>query len=157
MGFFGRKSREDQADQPMKSDMARRQMTANQKTLLQVSQRVGIDKIVVFGANVKLSLVKHCVSALLESVDKFPENDSPLFEQHQAFALELAARVLLANRERAVELLPFFLPKFEAICLRASKEGREVPFPFLLERVVVTILRTSIHLFQIQEVRSFVP
>jgi brefeldin A-resistance guanine nucleotide exchange factor 1 len=153
MGFFGRRGREDQADQPMRPEMTRREMTANQKTLLQVSQRVGIEKLIVFGDNVKLPLVKQCVSALLESVDKFPDQNSPTFEQHQSFALELAARVLLANRERAVELLPFFLPKFDAICSRVSKEGREVPFPFLVERVVVTVLRTSIHLFQVQQVR----
>ncbi len=155
MSFFGRRSRGDQADQPMKSETTRREMTANQKTLLQVSQRVGVEKIIVFGENVKLPLVKQCVSALLENVDKYPESDSPTFEQHQAFALEIAARALLANRERAVELLPFFLPKFEAVCSRVSGEGREVPFPFLVERVVVTILRTSIHLFQVQQVRFY--
>jgi brefeldin A-resistance guanine nucleotide exchange factor 1 len=152
MSFFGRRARADQADQPLRREMVRREMTANQKTLLQVSQRVGVDKIIVFGDNVKLPLVKQCVSALLENVDQFPETDSPVFEQHQAFALELAVRALLVNRERAVELLPLFLPKFEAVCSKISVEGREVPYPFLVERVVVTILRTSIHLFQMQQV-----
>lgn len=151
--FFGRRGRGEVA-QPMRPEMTRRQMTANQKTLLVVAQRVGVDKIIVLGTHVRLPLVRQVVKSLLESVDKFPANDSPKFEQHQAFALELAARVLLANKDRAKELLPLFLPKFEAVANKTmSMEGRAVPYPFLVERIIVTVLRTSIHLFQVQEVR----
>lgn len=153
MSFFGRKDRKDKDDQPMRPDMPRGQMTANQKTLLQVSQRVGLEKILVFGEESKLSQVKQSISGLLMSIDKFPANGSPFFEQHQAFALELAARALLVNKERAPELLQFFLPKFEAICSRISRDAKHVSFPFLVERVVVTILRTSIHLFEVPQVR----
>lgn len=155
MPFFGKKGRGEQGSPQMRPEISRREMTANQKTLLQVAQRVGVDKIVVFGNNVQLPIVKNCVRALLASVDKFPDGGSPTFEQHQAFALELAARTLLANRERAVDLLPLFLPKFESVVNKVRKmEGRDVPYPFLVERVVVTILRTSIHLYQVQAVSS---
>eukprot|EP00934_Nitzschia_sp_Nitz4_P008207 Nitzschia sp. Nitz4//scaffold16_size188269//67850//72484//NITZ4_001790-RA/size188269-augustus-gene-0.91-mRNA-1//-1//CDS//3329538514//8197//frame0 len=159
MSFFGKRAgggggRIEQNAEPMRPEMSRREMTANQKTLLQVSQRVGVEKIVVFGTNVKLPIVMNCVKALLDGVDKFPPGDSPSFEQHQAFALELAARALLANRDRAVDLLPFFLPKFEAVMTRVTgKLEGEVPYPFLVERVVVTILRASIHLYPVQSLR----
>ena len=152
MSFFGQKDRKDHDDKPMRPDTTRRQMTANQKTLLQVSQRVGLEKILVFGTDSKLSHVKQSVNGLLESIDKFPERDSAFFEQHQAFALELATRALLANKERSTDLLPFFLPKFEAICSRINRDPKNVSFPFLVERVVVTILRTSIHLFEVASV-----
>jgi brefeldin A-resistance guanine nucleotide exchange factor 1 len=152
MSFFGQKDRKEHDDQPMRPDMTRRQMTANQKTLLQVSQRVGLEKIIVFGKDAKLPHVKQCVNGLLRSIDKFPASDSPFFEQHQSYALELAARALLANKERAAELLPFFLPKFESICSMVSRDSKQVSFPFLVERVVVTILRTSIHLFEVPQV-----
>jgi golgi-specific brefeldin A-resistance guanine nucleotide exchange factor 1 len=152
MSFFGKKDRKDPDDQPIRPATNSRQLSANQKTLLQVSQRVGLEKIFVFGADAKSSHVKQSINGLLGSIDKFPANDSPMFEQHQAFALELAARALLANKKRAAELLPFFLPKFEAVCSRFSKDAKQVPFPFLVERVVVTILRTSIHLFEVAQV-----
>lgn len=152
VSFFGQKERKDQDDQPTRPDVSRRQMTANQKVLLQVSQRVGLEKIIVFGADAKLPQVKQGINGLLGCIDRFPGNDSPFFEQHQAFALELATRALLANKERATELLPFFLPKFDSICARTSRDPKNVAYPFLVERVVVTILRTSIHLFEIAAV-----
>ena len=152
MSFFGQKDRKDLDDKPMRPDTTRRQMTANQKTLLQVSQRVGLEKILVFGTDSKLPHVKQCVNGLLESIDKFPDKDSPFFEQHQAFALELATRALLVDKERAPDLLPFFLPKFETICSKINRDPKIVSFPFLVERVVVTILRTSIHLFEVASV-----
>jgi hypothetical protein len=79
----------------------------------------------------------------------------PTYEQHIGFALELAARALLASNERAAELFPFFLVKFQSIVAKLKKLRGPISVPFLMERVVVTMLRASIHLYNIPDV-SFV-
>jgi brefeldin A-resistance guanine nucleotide exchange factor 1 len=136
------------------TEKPRGQLSANTKTLLQVAQRVEVEKLIVYPPNMKLPLVKHCIKNLLDSVDKFPTTDSPTYEQHTAFALELAIRALLADRERAVELLPYFLPIFQSVAAKVSKdEYKGVAVPFLVERVIVSILRTSIHLYANPKVR----
>ena len=90
------------------------------------------------------------IEALLTSVDEYPFNDNPVLEQHAIFSLELAARALLTNRDRAPELFSLFLLKFEHIF---SKVGdTKIPAPFMVERVVVTVLRSSIHLYDLPEV-----
>jgi len=90
------------------------------------------------------------IQALLNSLDDYPFEDDPVTEQHALFSLELAARALLTNREKAPELFSLFLVKFENILGRIDDEN--IPAPFMVERVVVTILRSSIHLYDLPEV-----
>jgi hypothetical protein len=62
----------------------------------------------------------------------------------------LAARALLSNREKAHELFMIFLVKFESILGKVSENN--VPAPFVVERIAVTVLRACIHLYDIAEV-----
>lgn len=91
------------------------------------------------------------MQALLMSVDEYPFDDDPVMEQHAIFSLELAARALLTNRERSTELFSLFLLKFESILSKV--DDHRIPAPFMVERVVVTILRSSIHLYDLPELR----
>jgi len=91
------------------------------------------------------------IQALLTSVDEYPFNGDPVLEQHAIFSLELAARALLTNRERAPDLFNLFLIKFESIL--GKVDDHQIPAPFMVERVVVTVLRSSIHLYDLPEVR----
>lgn len=123
------------------------EISANAKTLMQVAESVEIEKFMILGPNLRLQLVKQSIKGLLEAVDKLPTKPSPTFEQHQAFALELAARALLASEERAAELFPLFLGKFQSIAEKMKKLQKPVSVPFLIERVIVTMMRSSIHLY----------
>jgi hypothetical protein len=105
----------------------------------------------VFGPNVKLPLVKQSIAGMLDSIGKFPQLGSPTYEQHAAFALELAVRALFANRDRAVDLFPLFFAKFEAVATKINMQS-EVKGPFLVERIAVTILRSVIHLYSVAAV-----
>ena len=137
---------EDQKEKP-------RVLSPNTKTLLQIAHRNEIQKLIVYPTHMPLPTVKHCIRSLLDGIDKF-QPFSPTYEQHTAFALELAVRALLADRKRAVELLPFFLPKFKSVATKASQsDPKGVACPFLVERVVVSILRTNIHLYGDLKVR----
>ena len=95
------------------------------------------------------------IRALLEVVGQYPFDDDPVLEQHAVFAMELAARALLSNKERASDLFAIFLSQFESILGRVS-EG-SIPSPFVLERLVVTVLRACIHLYDLSEVRKQLP
>lgn len=77
--------------------------------------------------------------------------DSPLFEHHAVFALELSARVLLSHRKRAHELYPMLLAKVR-VALQGAQNKKT---PYLMERACVTILRACIHLFDREEVRLY--
>jgi hypothetical protein len=125
--------------------------SANAKMLLDVAQRNEIEKLMVFGPNVKLPLVKQSIAGMLDSIGKFPQLGSPTYEQHAAFALELAVRALFANRDRAVDLFPLFFAKFEAVATKINMQS-EVKGPFLVERIAVTILRSVIHLYSVAAV-----
>ena len=92
------------------------------------------------------------IKALLSAVDGFPYEDNPVMEQKAIFSLELAARALLTNREKAPELFNLFLLKFETILSKV--DDNKIPAPFMVERVVVTILRCSIHLYDLSEVAT---
>ena len=107
----------------------------------------------VLGVNVRMPIVKQSVVRLLESVDQFPATPGNAYEQHTAFTLELAARALLMSQERARELLPLFLSKFNSV-MKKSRRVDTVILPFIVERMVVTILRTCIHLYSIPPVSS---
>ncbi|KAG7372061.1 RalF-like Dot/Icm system translocated protein [Nitzschia inconspicua] len=158
-GFFGRgKGKGDGAPKPMSHQASEQgrlpEMSANAQVLLAIAERCEIEKFMVLGPNLRLQLVKQSLKGMLDSIDKLPSNPSPTYEQHIAFALELAARALLADTSRAVELFPFFLVKFQSLAQKLSKLKKAIPIPFLTERVVVTILRASIHLYQIPEMRT---
>jgi brefeldin A-resistance guanine nucleotide exchange factor 1 len=157
LSFFGRKGPGEEAPEaePMTekdAESSPANLTANRKTLIQIAKKIDIEKIMVLGPNVRLPIVKQSIKGLLESVDRF-QPDNPLYEQHAAFSLELAVRALFANRERAGELLPLFLAKFDSVAAKTSKSATVVA-PFVLERVVVTILRTHIHLYASEKVRE---
>jgi brefeldin A-resistance guanine nucleotide exchange factor 1 len=139
---------------PDKQASNRGELTANSKTLLQIAERADVEKFMQLSPKTRLPIVKQSIVRLLENVDKFSKKDSPTYEQHTAFALELAARALLASRDRAIELLPLFLAKFDSVASKI-KGKEELPVPFLVERVVVTILRSSIHLYGVPQVCIF--
>jgi brefeldin A-resistance guanine nucleotide exchange factor 1 len=136
---------------PDKKASNRGELTANSKTLLQIAERAEVEKFMQLSPKTRLPIVRQSIVRLLENVDKFPKKDSPTYEQHTAFALELAARALLASRDRAIELLPLFLAKFDSVAAKI-KGNEELAVPFLVERVVVTILRSSIHLYGVPQV-----
>ena len=135
---------------------SRGELSANAKMLLQIAEKTEVQVFTLFGPKTRLPILKHSIMRLLEAVDQWPKTDSPVYEQNTAFALELATRALLANKDRATELFPLFLTKFENIAAKI-KENQEslASVPFLVERVVVTILRSSIHLYSNPEVRNF--
>merc|ERR1712029_398966 len=130
-------------------------ISPNARILLQIAEWTEIEKFMVLGPHLRLQLVKQSLKGLLDSIDEIPSKPSPTYEQYHAFALELAARTLLASsEERAQELFPLFQTKFRSVAQKLSKLNRPVPVPFLVERVVVTILRSSIHLYKIPKMRQ---
>jgi len=131
----------------------RSENSENAKLLREIGQKNEIEKLMVFGPNVKLPLLKQSISGILDSIGKFPVPGSPTYEQHAAFALELAVRALFANRERAEEIFPLFFAKFQAVAEKLNMES-EVEGPFLVERIAVTILRSVIHLYSVASLRS---
>jgi hypothetical protein len=160
LSLFKRAPTKDQVEEPEPEPIpeknvgasTRGELTVNAKTLLQIAERVDVEKFMLLGANTRLPIVKHAIHRLLERVDEFSASvDSPMYEQHTAFALELAARTLLANRDRATELFPLFFAKFESVAAKINKQ-EVLSVPFLVERVVVTILRSNIHLYAIPQV-----
>jgi len=158
-GVFARaKSKENEVSEVMQTTQSNQWRTSkiskNARILLQIAEWTEIEKFMVLGPHLRLQLVKHSLKGLLESIDVIPSKPSPTFEQHQAFALELAARALLNSDERAQVLFPIFLAKFKSVVQKLSKLKRPVPVPFLMERVVVTILRSSIHLYKIPAMRQ---
>jgi len=122
------------------------------KTILGVAKAADVESIVEMGSS---QLPDATVRDLLDKLDCFPFTDDPVGEQHAVFSLELAARTLLLNRERAVDLFLLFLAKFESILCKATEsDDDDVAAPFVVERIVVTILRSSIHLYELEEVRN---
>lgn len=156
-GVFGRgKNKEAEEEEAVTPSQRWRAPTIskNAKLLLQIGEWTEIEKFMVLGPHLRIDLVKHSLNGLLASIDNIPSKPSPTFEQHQAFALELAARALLSSDDRAQVLFPIFLAKFNSVVQKLRKLKRSIPVPFLMERVVVTILRSSIHLYQIPTMRT---
>jgi brefeldin A-resistance guanine nucleotide exchange factor 1 len=153
LSLFGRgKGEAENAPEPIPESTKQgrtEEISENARILLQVAERAEIEKFMVLGPNLRLDLVKQSLLGMLDSIDKLPAKPLPTYEQHIGFALELAARALLASNERAAELFPFFLVKFQSIAAKLKKLRGPVSVPFLMERVVVTILRASIHLYDI--------
>lgn len=107
-----------------------------------------------------LQSVLHMLRALLSRRDPAPppnSNSSPItlpptFEAHAVLALELAARVVLANRHRCEELWPLLHAHVEralgdgSITDDSLQSSGELYLPFLVERMIVTVLRSCIHM-----------
>ena len=124
--------------------------------LLSVSEATDINDIIVRRRH------PEAVSSLLEFMDcnqglgdglSTGGAEDPMFEHHAVFALELSFRYLISNRDKGAELFPSFMPRFERL-LHAGEEADPVN-PYLMERGVVTILRSCIHLWDIPEVSSY--
>jgi golgi-specific brefeldin A-resistance guanine nucleotide exchange factor 1 len=121
------------------------------KTLLGVAEAADVENIVQMGSS---QLPDATIRTLLDVLDSYPFENDPVGEQHAVFTLELAARALLSNRERAEDLFVLFLSKFENVLCKVTEIDNDVPAPFVIERIVVTILRSSIHLYEYPEVRQ---
>jgi brefeldin A-resistance guanine nucleotide exchange factor 1 len=132
---------------PNKGDISR-----YARILLAIAEAADVENVVQMGST-KLPAAEKTIISLLDTVDQYPFKKDPVQEQRAIFSLELAARALLSNRDRAPELFILFLNKFESILGRVT--DKKVPSPFVIERIVVTILRCSIHLYDLPDV-SFV-
>uniref|UniRef100_A0A7S4AI91 SEC7 domain-containing protein n=1 Tax=Pseudo-nitzschia australis TaxID=44445 RepID=A0A7S4AI91_9STRA len=154
-GVFGiGKNKEAEKRPARKPSLRTAKLSENSKILRQITEWTEIEKFMVLGPHLRLQLVKQSIAGLLASIDSVPSKPSLTYEQYQAFALELAARALLASEDRAPELFPMFLAKFESLAKKVNKLKKPIPMPFLMERVIVTILRSSIHMYKIPSMRT---
>lgn len=137
-----------------------KELSSFSHALLQVTERAKLEQVVLMRPK-NLPLAKQTIGALLDAIDAYPYFDDPIFEQHAVYSLELALLALISNRDRAPELYDLFLAKFDTVLSTASSDiiqsektkEKNMPTPFLMERVVVTILRSCIHLYDIPDVR----
>lgn len=131
------------------------------ETLQKVALCAQLDKIIMKTNDV--ALAKRILFAMLGTIDGDDEvvTSDPFFEHNSVFVLELAATLLFSNRIHAVELYPIFLAKFKQLLSPQSLKSHDLSenscgilglkFPYILERIVVTILRACIHLFDVPE------
>jgi hypothetical protein len=152
--FFNKKNakareEEDSMDGDDRSAPNKGEPSRYAKVLLAIAEAADVENVVQMGST-KLPAAERTIRSLLDTVDQYPFKKDPVLEQHAIFSLELAARALLSNRDRAPEFFNLFLNKFESILGRVSE--KKVPSPFVIERIVVTILRCSIHLYELPEV-----
>jgi golgi-specific brefeldin A-resistance guanine nucleotide exchange factor 1 len=126
------------------------ELSATARALLAVAEAAGVENVIQVEST-RLPDTGAAIQSLLDKLDAFPYKNDPVGEQHAIFSLELAARALLSNKDRATDLFILFLVKFESILAQVSL--KKVPAPFVVERIVVTILRCCIHLFDVPEVR----
>lgn len=120
------------------------------KVLMAIAEAADIEKVVQMGSAM-LPNAETIIASLLQFVEKYPFDSNPIQEQHAVFGLELAARMLLSNRRQAPSLFMMFLKTFEKVFELVSDTN--VPSPFFIERIVVTVLRSSIHLYDFDELR----
>jgi brefeldin A-resistance guanine nucleotide exchange factor 1 len=124
-----------------------------------VSNNASLDQIIMKMSDV--SLAKRVFSSML-SAAIVPEDDAmiqdlfadPTYEHNAVFVLELAARLLISNRSHSAELMPIFVSKLETMFSPLgdnSDDSLALKFPYLLERIIVTILRAAIHLYDIPD------
>ena len=135
-----------------------KELSSFSQSLLAITKRARLEDVVLMRPK-SLPMAKQTIRALLDAIDEFPYFDDPVFEQHAVYSLELALLALISNKDKVQDLFPMFLPKFETI-LKESDENTvssqasvNLPTPFLMERVVVTILRSCIHMYEYPEVR----
>lgn len=153
-GLFRRKEEDAKVQQPSRSSVVRKpgqyELSEECRALLALAEATEVETIVQMGSTI-LPSAGDTIRSLLEVVDEYPYEDNPVTEQHAIFSLELAARALLSNRDKASELFPLFLRKFENILGKITE--KHIPSPFVIERIAVTILRCSIHLYENDEMR----
>jgi hypothetical protein len=132
------------------------------EALAKVGDQAQLDHIIAKTDDADFS--KRILFAVFDSL--IPDEDAladPLFEYNAVFILELAARFLISNRKNATELYSIFLSKFELFfspipTKDVMSESNEhnilgLNFPYILERIIVTILRSCIHFFDIESSR----
>ena len=114
-------------------------------------QSSDIESIVQMGSS---QIPDTSIGTLLDVLDLYPFEHDPMGEQHAIFTMELAARALLSHHDRAESLFLIFLSKFENVLCKATNVDGDTPdAPFIVERIVVTILRCCIHLYEYPQVR----
>jgi hypothetical protein len=124
-----------------------------------VSKTASLDQIIMKMSDVNLA--KRVLSSML-SAAMVPEDDGmiqdliddPTYEHNATFILELAARLLISNRSHSAELMPIFVSQLEVMFLPLDDKGNGAlsrKFPYLVERIVVTILRAVIHLYDVPD------
>ena len=118
------------------------------KVLLEVAEAADVEAVVHLSTG--QTDVKRKIQLQIDCLDNFPFKHDPVGEQHAIFSIELATRALLSNRDHALEWFIPFLNKFEVVL--SAVTSTKVPAPFVIERIVVTILRCCIHLYDIEEV-----
>lgn len=118
--------------------------------LRKIVESTGVENVVQIGPS-NQSYAAQVVSALLTPVESYPYEGNPVGEQCAVYSLELATRTLLSSRDNSLELFTLVLKSFEGILSGVSEKS--VPAPFIIERMVVTILRASIHLYDQEELR----
>ena len=133
--------------------------STDQSTILSIFLSSQVDQILI-GKQDQL-IVKNSIAALLNvasNVESYDSNDcSGLFEHHAVFALELAYRSLFSNRDHSSQLYSMINAKFEEILCNAlidvdDSEGTVI-YPYLLERMIITVLRSCIHMFDDEVMR----
>ena len=158
--FGGQNRRESAKGKGGDDSASEKELSQFSHALLQVTERAKLEQVVIMRPK-NLPLAKQTIGALLDAIDAYPYFDDPIFEQHAVYSLELALLALISNRDRAPDLYDLFLAKFDSVLSNASSHNshsnkekeKNVPTPFLMERVVVTILRSCIHLYDIPDVR----
>uniref|UniRef100_A0A7S4J7P6 Uncharacterized protein n=1 Tax=Odontella aurita TaxID=265563 RepID=A0A7S4J7P6_9STRA len=161
-------------------DSGRTAAVPTNEELVSIAQSAHLDRILMSAKDPQMTA--QVLRTLLDFVDPYSsvhpggnnvgkgdDADDPMFEHNAAFALELATRsLLLPNRQRARELYPMFLSKFESVLtskilgeslskgwLPPQKKDEKLRHPYLMERVVVAILRSCIHLYDVPEMQPY--
>jgi brefeldin A-resistance guanine nucleotide exchange factor 1 len=129
----------------------RGELSSYSRALLGLAEASGIEGIIQT-CSTHEATAKLAIRAFLGAVGRYPYDDDPVLEQHAVFSLELATRAILLNRRRASDSFVLFLNQLENILSQANESS--IPSPFVLERLVVTVLRACIHLYEHQEVRA---
>ena len=129
--------------------VAKDDLSSQAKTLLEISVAVEVESVVQRRTS---NNHDQTIDQLLGPLDRYPFENDPTGEQNAVFSLELAARALLSYSGRSEQSFLPFLSKFESILCKIAADDEEIPSPFVIERIVVTILRSCIHLYSFDEV-----
>jgi hypothetical protein len=132
----------------------KRDLSTYTRALLAIADAADIDSVIQM-VSTRNPVTEKRILALLDAVGQYPYDEDPVLEQHAVFSLELATRTLLANKDRANDLFKHYLNLFEMILGKVT--DKYMPAPFVLERIVVTVLRCSIHMYDLPEVRLHLP
>lgn len=123
----------------------------------QHSDMIGLMKVkelkkldVILSSKQNKDCTKQICFALLEGTRMNDQIPVLIFEHQAAYCLEIAARLLFNNMAYAQELYPLFLTRFKDALVYKN----EIPDnPYLVERMVVSILRCSIHMIDSADLR----